>query len=75
MTSDDHKTFIVTLKETCSPEKFKESIKALGGEIQHEYSLIKGFSIKVPSIHASTLGKDENINTIEEDQVVKANSV
>lgn len=75
MTSDDNKTFIVTLKENCSPEKFKESVKALGGEIQHEYSLIKGFSIKLPSIHATTLGKDEHVSTIEEDQEVKANSV
>jgi hypothetical protein len=47
----------------------------LGGEIQHEYSLIKGFSIKLPSIHASKLEANDNINTIEEDQVVKANSV
>ncbi|KAG0671201.1 transcriptional regulator swi6 [Pichia californica] len=56
-------------------KKFKESVKALGGEIQHEYSLIKGFSIKLPSIHATTLGKDEHVSTIEEDQEVKANSV
>lgn len=75
MTNEDHKTFIVTLKESCSPDKFKESIKGLGGEIQHEYSLIKGYSIKLPSIHAASLHKNEGINTIEEDQEVKANNV
>lgn len=55
--------------------RFKQTIKKLGGEIQHEYNLIKGFSIKLPKHHFSTLEKDEHVNTIEEDQVVKANSV
>lgn len=75
MTSDDSKTFIVTLKENCSPDKFKESIKSLGGTIQHEYSLIKGFSVKLPSVHAASLKKHEDVNTVEEDQEVKASSV
>ncbi|ESW97345.1 hypothetical protein HPODL_05295 [Ogataea parapolymorpha DL-1] len=70
----EKKTFIVTLKENCSDPavaKFKEGIKAVGGEIQHEYSLIKGFSVKLPSLHVdSLLHKNENVATVEEDQQV-----
>ncbi|OUT23099.1 hypothetical protein CAS74_001407 [Pichia kudriavzevii] len=62
MTNPDFKTYIVTLKENAAVENFKKAINAIGGEIGHEYSLIKGFSIKIPSIR---------INTIEEDKEVK----
>ncbi|ODV84586.1 hypothetical protein CANARDRAFT_29114 [[Candida] arabinofermentans NRRL YB-2248] len=72
--SSDHKTFIVTLKETCTDPaiaKFKSSLEALGGEIQHEYSLIKGFSVKLPSIHSQALQENDAVATVEEDQEVK----
>ncbi|KGK39928.1 hypothetical protein JL09_g867 [Pichia kudriavzevii] len=68
MTNPDFKTYIVTLKENAAVENFKKAINAIGGEIGHEYSLIKGFSIKIPSISASELHKTEGINTIEEDK-------
>ncbi|VUG18011.1 PBI2 [Brettanomyces bruxellensis] len=77
-TTEDKKTFIVTLKEqTAAPAvaKFKNAVAALGGSIEHEYSLIKGYVVKLPSIHAEKLNKDENVASVEEDKEVKANSV
>ncbi|ODV93428.1 hypothetical protein PACTADRAFT_18909 [Pachysolen tannophilus NRRL Y-2460] len=74
--AEEKKSFIITLKETVSDpviSKIKEGIKAAGGEINHEYSLIKGFSAKLPSFHAETLKKDENIVSVEEDKEVHIN--
>ncbi|QPG72872.1 hypothetical protein FOA43_000174 [Brettanomyces nanus] len=74
----ENKTFIVTLKEkTTEPAvaKFKQAVKTMGGTIEHEYSLIKGFVVKLPPIHAAKLNKDDNVETVEEDKEVKANSV
>lgn len=42
----------------------------MGGEIKHEYSLIKGFAVKVPAVHASKLGDHENVASVEEDKEV-----
>ncbi|VEU23862.1 DEKNAAC104980 [Brettanomyces naardenensis] len=77
-TTGENKTFIVTLKEhTTEPAAaaFKQAVSALGGTIEHEYSLIKGYVVKLPSIHAEKLTKDDNVATVEEDSEVKANSV
>ncbi|GME94457.1 unnamed protein product [[Candida] boidinii] len=75
--SGEKKTFIITLKEhTTDPAvaSFKKAVEGLGGEIQHEYSLIKGFSVKLPSVHFPELKKHQDVATIEEDQEVRANS-
>ncbi|CDK25235.1 unnamed protein product [Kuraishia capsulata CBS 1993] len=77
MSEAPKKSFIITLKDSVSEggvTKFKETVKSLGGEIKHEYSLIKGFSVKLPAIHASGLSKHDDVATVEEDQEVKINS-
>ncbi|GMF03973.1 unnamed protein product [Ambrosiozyma monospora] len=72
-TTEDKKAFIVTLKEDVAEPavaKFKSTIASLGGEITTEYNLIKGFVVKLPSIHATSLSKDENVVSVEEDKSV-----
>ncbi|KAL6944507.1 hypothetical protein ACO0RG_001244 [Hanseniaspora osmophila] len=67
------KSFIVTLKESADPEKFKESVNKLGGSISHEFNLIKGFTVKLPeSLHIDSLTKkhESEIATVEEDSKV-----
>ncbi|KAG7191480.1 uncharacterized protein KQ657_003075 [Scheffersomyces spartinae] len=66
--------YIVTLKENADDSaitKVKESIQKLGGEIVSEYSLIKGFVIKLPEIHTDSVKKLDSVATFEEDQEVK----
>ncbi|MCJ1282215.1 hypothetical protein MMC26_001538 [Xylographa opegraphella] len=63
----------VTLKENASPEelsKAKETAKSQGGEITHEFSLIKGFTVKYPDDKMSTLESNEHIH-VEKDGEVK----
>lgn len=53
----------------------KKSISALGGNIVHDYSLIKGFAVKLPSslsIEKLRGMHGDSIATIEEDKEVKA---
>ncbi|SCU89706.1 LAFA_0E20208g1_1 [Lachancea sp. 'fantastica'] len=69
------KTFIVTLKDhVADPDvsSIKESFAKLGGEITHEFSLIKGFTVKVPEIGIDSIKQKHgnNIANIEEDQEV-----
>ncbi|CAD1812986.1 Peptidase inhibitor I9 family protein [Candida parapsilosis] len=70
----DDKGYIVTLKDDTSDkeaESIKNKIKDLGGKITNEFSLIKGFSIKLPKIHADSLHKESpNIASVEEDKEV-----
>ncbi|ODQ59970.1 hypothetical protein WICANDRAFT_62546 [Wickerhamomyces anomalus NRRL Y-366-8] len=71
MSDQDKKSFIVTLKENASAAKFKEGLSKLGGEITHEYTLIKGFAVKLPGFHADSLKKHDEVATVEEDKEVK----
>ena len=74
ITMSDDKGYIVTLKDDTSDkeaESIKNKIKDLGGKITNEFSLIKGFSIKLPKIHADSLHKESpNIASVEEDKEV-----
>lgn len=70
------KSFIVTLKESV-PEgevsKFKQSVDSLGGSITHEFSLIKGYTVKLPEeLHINKLkdGFGSIIANVEEDKEV-----
>ncbi|CCD25856.2 Pbi2p NDAI_0G00800 [Naumovozyma dairenensis CBS 421] len=73
------KDFIVTLKKNTPKEdahKVVESINHLGGTVVHEFSLIKGFKVKVPDgLHLDALKKKhgDTIVNIEEDKEVHAN--
>ncbi|SCU92503.1 LAFA_0F11034g1_1 [Lachancea sp. 'fantastica'] len=61
-------------------DDFKSLVKQAGGKITHEYSLVKGFSMELPSAHSSDIVNQLskyakklqcNLN-IEQDQEVHA---
>ncbi|CAK9439890.1 uncharacterized protein LODBEIA_P39900 [Lodderomyces beijingensis] len=70
----DVKGYIITLKEDTpdsTAESIKNKIKQIGGKITNEFSLIKGFAVQLPVIHAESLGKDHpEIANVEEDKEV-----
>ncbi|KAI5958562.1 hypothetical protein KGF57_002407 [Candida theae] len=70
----DDKGYIVTLKDDTTDkeaESIKSKIQQLGGKITNEFSLIKGFSVKLPKIHADALHKEHpKIANVEEDKEV-----
>jgi len=66
-------TYIVTLKKDTSPQeeqKIKDDIKAKGGSIGHEYTLIKGFSAEFPDDQVSTLESHPHVERMERDGTV-----
>lgn len=74
-TMSDSKGYIITLKDTCADSEassIKSKITELGGKITNEFSLIKGFSAQLPTIHAEALPKNfAGIANIEEDGEVR----
>lgn len=70
------KSFIVTMKDAvpeAEVQKFKESVGNLGGSITHEFSLIKGYTVKLPEeLHINKLkdGFGSIISNVEEDKEV-----
>ncbi|KAH8155566.1 uncharacterized protein LAJ45_00576 [Morchella importuna] len=68
------KTYIVTFKpETTDSEiqRAKDDIVAKGGSIEHEYTLIRGFSAKMPDGPAiSALEASPHVENMEMDQEV-----
>ncbi|KAK4241949.1 hypothetical protein C8A03DRAFT_29844 [Achaetomium macrosporum] len=67
-------SYIVTCKEDATPEQVeaaKQHAKDQGGQIGHEYSLIKGFQVTFPEGHVNTLGDHEHVKHVEQDQEVR----
>ncbi|KAK6957901.1 hypothetical protein K445DRAFT_313580 [Daldinia sp. EC12] len=67
-------TYIVTLKDTASPEEVaaaKKHAQDQGGKIGHEYSLIKAFSVTFPNDALTTLESHEHVKAVELDQEVR----
>ncbi|SCV05370.1 LANO_0H05996g1_1 [Lachancea nothofagi CBS 11611] len=69
------KSFIVTLKDHVADvdiSSVKKSFTQLGGEITHEFSLIKGFTVKVPEAGIDSVKEKHSdaIANIEEDKEV-----
>ncbi|KAK4467216.1 protease propeptide/inhibitor [Cladorrhinum samala] len=67
-------SYIVTLKDDATDEQLaeaKEQAREQGGEITHEYSLIKGFAVKFPEGHVQTLESHPSVNSVEPDQEVR----
>ncbi|KAI9874373.1 hypothetical protein MMC16_004570 [Acarospora aff. strigata] len=63
----------VTLKENASPDelaKAKETAKDQGGDIKHEFTLIKGFTVDFPADKVNVLESNEHIH-VEQDAEVK----
>lgn len=64
--------FNVTLNKDASPEDLeqaKQQIRDQGGEIVSEFTLIKGFTARLPDDAVSTLQSNDKI-TVEHDGVV-----
>ncbi|KAA6409782.1 MAG: hypothetical protein FRX48_06394 [Lasallia pustulata] len=62
----------VTLKEGASPEelsKAKETAKSQGGDIKHEFTLIKGFTVDFPADKVGVLETNEHVH-VEQDAEV-----
>ncbi|KAK0666094.1 hypothetical protein QBC41DRAFT_156535 [Cercophora samala] len=67
-------SYIVTCKDDASPEQIeaaKQHAKDQGGEITHEYTLIKGFAVKFPEDSVQTLANHEHVKDVEADQEVR----
>lgn len=70
----EHKSFIVTLKDSASDADLsgvKKKVTDIGGKVESEFSLIKGFVAKLPLIHASSIKEDSAVLNVEEDSEVK----
>ncbi|EKJ70672.1 hypothetical protein NXS19_002444 [Fusarium pseudograminearum] len=66
--------YIITCKEDATDEQVqsaKQHAKDQGGEITHEYTLIKGFAVKFPEDSVSTLESHPHIHTVENDGEMK----
>lgn len=67
------KNYIITLKDSATSvdvDSLKKKVKDFGGEITNEFSLIKGFSAKLPAVHSKLLEDHEHVSSIEEDKEV-----
>ena len=67
------KNYIITLKESATSvdvDSLKKKVQDFGGQIPNEFSLIKGFSAKLPEVHSKLLEGHEHVATIEEDKEV-----
>ncbi|RDA87380.1 hypothetical protein CP532_7028 [Ophiocordyceps camponoti-leonardi (nom. inval.)] len=65
-------SYIVTLKDDATPEEVsqaKEKIVKQGGKIEHEYNLIKGFSVSFPNDAVTTLEEVPHVKAVEADGV------
>ncbi|KAK7415637.1 hypothetical protein QQX98_005781 [Neonectria punicea] len=67
-------TYIVSCNDDASPEQIqaaKQHAIDQGGKIEHEYSLIKGFSVAFDKDAVTTLETHEHVKLVEADQEVK----
>ncbi|KAH7031195.1 uncharacterized protein B0I36DRAFT_323389 [Microdochium trichocladiopsis] len=67
-------TYIITCKEDASPEQVeatKQAAKDQGGQIGHEYKLIKGFSVSFPEGTVHAMDSHEHVKHVEADQEVR----
>lgn len=70
----ESKSYIVTLKESATAKDIsaiKTKIGELGGKIVDEFSLIKGFLVKLPAIHTDSIKEHDQVLAVEEDLEVK----
>ncbi|CAK7893934.1 protease B inhibitor 2 [[Candida] anglica] len=68
------KNYIITLKDSASDSDVtavKNKVSELGGNVTSDFSLIKGFTAKLPSVHSASFGAHEHVASIEEDGEVK----
>ncbi|CAI1691103.1 hypothetical protein SEUBUCD646_0N03020 [Saccharomyces eubayanus] len=71
--------FIVTLKKNTpdvETKKFLDSVHRVGGSIEHEFDIIKGYTIKLPDVLKLNKLKEQHsdvIQNVEEDKEVHTN--
>ncbi|KAF7622996.1 hypothetical protein F9C07_2171058 [Aspergillus flavus] len=66
-------SYIVTCKENASAEEIEETkqhVRDQGGEITHEYSLIKGFAVTFPDGAVMTLESHPHVASVEPDGIM-----
>lgn len=69
----EEKTYIVTLAESCPHDdaaKLKLQVSEKGGKIVEEFSLIKGFVVKLNAPLADFIKDHHFVHSIEEDKEV-----
>ncbi|KAF7537533.1 hypothetical protein G7Z17_g12838 [Cylindrodendrum hubeiense] len=67
-------TYIVSCKEGATDDQVKavkQQAIDQGGKIEHEYTLIKGFSVSYPEGTVTTLESHEHVQAVEADQEVR----
>ncbi|KAL5335866.1 hypothetical protein BJX70DRAFT_401178 [Aspergillus crustosus] len=67
-------SYIISLAKDASDadlESVKDQVKKNGGTIDHEYSLIKGFSATLPEVHAADFANHPKVANVEADQEVR----
>ncbi|KXJ92473.1 hypothetical protein Micbo1qcDRAFT_204448 [Microdochium bolleyi] len=67
-------SYIVTCKEDATPDDvkaLKQQVRDQGGNITHEYNLIKGFAVTYPEDAVQTLENHEHVKAVEADQEVR----
>ncbi|GAB1318682.1 Inhibitor I9 domain-containing protein [Madurella fahalii] len=67
-------SYIVTCKEDATEEQvqaLKQQVKDQGGQIGHEYTLIKGFQAIYPEGSVQALAGHEHVQDVELDAEVK----
>ncbi|KAL2120406.1 hypothetical protein VTJ04DRAFT_4433 [Mycothermus thermophilus] len=67
-------SYIVTLKDEATDEQIaaaKQKVKDQGGQIGHEYTLIKAFQAIFPEDAIVTLKANEHVKEVELDQEVR----
>ncbi|KAK0388669.1 hypothetical protein NLU13_4912 [Sarocladium strictum] len=63
-------TYIITCKEDATDEQVaavKQHAKDQGGKIEHEYNIIKGFSVAFDDDKVTTLEQHEHVKAVEAD--------
>ncbi|TGZ77281.1 protease propeptide/inhibitor [Ascodesmis nigricans] len=66
--------YIVTAKPDCTDEDvqaLKQQCRDRGGNITHEYTLIKGFAVEYPENAVMTLESHPHVDHVEQDQIMK----
>lgn len=77
-TMDSWKNYIITLKDSSTDadaSAVKDYVNKIGGSIGSEFSLIKGFTAKLPEAHSASIGEHEHVASIEEDGEVKTQPI
>ncbi|KAL2147760.1 hypothetical protein VTI28DRAFT_5532 [Corynascus sepedonium] len=67
-------SYIVVCKDDATPEQIQQvklNVKEQGGQIGHEYNLIKGFQVTFPEDSLQALESHEHVKAVEEDKEMR----